>query len=68
MSNPHATKLEIRQAVEELFRSEGHERANDAAAREKEAGRQAFVGRKPAWKKAIVILAEGQTIEFFEGV
>jgi len=26
------------------------------------------VGRKPAWKKAIVELAEGQTIEFFEGV
>ncbi len=27
-----------------------------------------FVGRKPEWKKAIVRLAEGQTIEFFEGV
>jgi ribosomal protein L23 len=27
-----------------------------------------FVGRKPEWKKAIVTLAEGQTIEFFEGV
>jgi large subunit ribosomal protein L23 len=25
-------------------------------------------GRKPEWKKAIVRLAEGQTIEFFEGV
>ena len=24
--------------------------------------------RSPAWKKAIVELAEGQTIEFFEGV
>ena len=27
-----------------------------------------FVGRKPEWKKAIVKLAEGQSIEFFEGV
>jgi large subunit ribosomal protein L23 len=26
------------------------------------------VGRKPAWKKAIVELAEGHTIEYFEGV
>jgi ribosomal protein L23 len=25
-------------------------------------------GRKPEWKKAIVRLAEGQSIEFFEGV
>jgi large subunit ribosomal protein L23 len=27
-----------------------------------------FAGRKTAWKKAIVKLAEGQAIEFFEGV
>jgi large subunit ribosomal protein L23 len=27
-----------------------------------------FVGRKPEWKKAIVRLAEGHSIEFFEGV
>jgi large subunit ribosomal protein L23 len=27
-----------------------------------------FTGRKPEWKKAIVVLAEGQSIEFFEGV
>jgi large subunit ribosomal protein L23 len=26
------------------------------------------VGRKPSWKKAIVELAEGHTIEYFEGV
>jgi large subunit ribosomal protein L23 len=26
------------------------------------------IGRKPSWKKAIVELAEGQSIEFFEGV
>ena len=26
------------------------------------------IGRKPEWKKAIVRLAEGQSIEFFEGV
>jgi large subunit ribosomal protein L23 len=27
-----------------------------------------FVGRKPEWKKALVRLAEGQMIEFYEGV
>jgi large subunit ribosomal protein L23 len=27
-----------------------------------------FEGRKTEWKKAIVRLAEGQKIEFFEGV
>jgi large subunit ribosomal protein L23 len=27
-----------------------------------------FEGRKPEWKKAIVRLAEGDQIEFFEGV
>ena len=27
-----------------------------------------FIGNRPAWKKAIVRLAEGQSIEFFEGV
>ena len=27
-----------------------------------------FVGHRPQWKKAIVRLAEGQAIEFFEGV
>ena len=26
------------------------------------------IGRKPSWKKAIVVLAEGHTIEYFEGV
>jgi large subunit ribosomal protein L23 len=27
-----------------------------------------FVGQKREWKKAVVRLAEGQSIEFFEGV
>ena len=26
------------------------------------------MGRKPEWKKALVVLAEGQSIEFYEGV
>jgi large subunit ribosomal protein L23 len=26
------------------------------------------IGRRPAWKKAIVTLAEGDTVDFFEGV
>ena len=27
-----------------------------------------FVGKRPNWKKAIVTLAAGDNIEFFEGV
>ena len=27
-----------------------------------------FVGRRSNWKKAIVTIAAGQTVEFFEGV
>ena len=27
-----------------------------------------YAGHKPEWKKALVRLAEGQAIEFFEGV
>jgi large subunit ribosomal protein L23 len=36
------------------------------AGKEKRVGR--LVGRKPSWKKAVVTLAEGDTIEIFEGV
>jgi len=62
-----ASKPEIKGAVEALF---------DVAVLEVRTMRMprktrrvgAHVGRRPEWKKAIVRLAEGQTIEFFEGV
>lgn len=65
--DPHANKHEIRNAVESLF----HVTVLDVHTmrmprKNKRVGR--FMGRKPEWKKAIVKLAEGQSIEFFEGV
>jgi large subunit ribosomal protein L23 len=65
--DPRASKHDIRQAVEALF---------DVAVEEVHTMRQPrktrrlgkTSGRKPEWKKAIVRLAEGHSIEFFEGV
>jgi large subunit ribosomal protein L23 len=65
--DPRATKGEIRHAVETLFAVKVTEvRTLRMPRKTKRVGR--FLGRKPEWKKAIVRLAEGQTIEFFEGV
>jgi len=65
--DPHATKHEIRRAVEELFDVKVmNVRTMQQPGKKKRVGKS--VGRKPAWKKAIVELAEGQAIEFFEGV
>ncbi len=65
--DPRATKLEIRHAVETLFEVKvSRVRTMQQQGKKKRVGK--FVGRKPAWKKAIVELAEGDSIEFFEGV
>ena len=62
-----ATKVEIRQAVEKLF--EVKVRAVHTMIVR---GKPARLGRRsvtrPAWKKAIVTLAEGSKIEYFETV
>jgi large subunit ribosomal protein L23 len=65
--DPRATKHDVRRAVEALFDVEVvGVRTIRMPRRSRRVGR--FVGRKPEWKKALVRLAEGQTIEFFEGV
>ena len=65
--DPKATKHQIARAVAELFRVQVLEvRTLRMPHKTRRVGR--FVGRKPQWKKAIVQLAPGQTIEFFEGV
>jgi large subunit ribosomal protein L23 len=65
--DPAATKAEIRNAVEALFEVQVKRvRTMQQPGKKKRVGKK--VGRRPAWKKAIVELAEGQTIEFFEGV
>jgi len=65
--DPRAKKPEIKNAVESLFEVEVLEvRTMRMPRKTRRLG--AHMGRTPEWKKAIVRLAEGQTIEFFEGV
>jgi large subunit ribosomal protein L23 len=61
-----ANKIEIRHAVEKLWKVEVTKvRTTVVRGKEKRLGR--FVGRRSNWKKAIVTLAAGQNIDFFEG-
>lgn len=65
--DPRATKHEIRAAVEQLFSVEVKTvRTMRQPRKTRRVG--AKVGRRAEWKKAIVELAEGHSIEFFEGV
>lgn len=65
--DPRANKHEIARAVEDLFDVSVVEvRTMRMPRKSRRVGR--FLGRKPEWKKAMVRLAEGQSIEFFEGV
>jgi large subunit ribosomal protein L23 len=62
-----ANKIEIRNAVEKLWNVNVVDvRTCIVRGKEKRVGR--FVGRRSNWKKAIVTLAAGQNVEFFEGV
>lgn len=61
-----ATKHDIRRAVEELFKVEVEGISTSIAhGKVKRVGRS--VGRRPNFKKAIVKLKEGNSIELFEG-
>ena len=61
-----ANKIEIRHAVEKLWNVNVLKvRTSVVRGKEKRIGR--FTGRRSNWKKALVTLAPGQTIEFFEG-
>ncbi len=65
--DPKANKHEIRRAVEELFGVRVLAvRTMRQPRKKRRIGR--FMGRRAEWKKAIVQLAEGQSIEFFEGI
>ena len=62
-----ANKIEVRQAVEQLFKVTVTEvRTLVVRGKVKRVGR--FSGQRPAWKKAFVTLKAGDSIEFFEGV
>lgn len=62
-----ANKILVRNAVENVFKVKvlGVKVIN-VKGKERRIGRN--VGKKPDWKKAIVRIAPGETIEFFEGV
>jgi large subunit ribosomal protein L23 len=61
-----AHKTQVRQAVEELFGVKV-QAVNIIQVRPKPKRRGMIRGRKPGWKKAIVQLREGESIEIFEG-
>jgi large subunit ribosomal protein L23 len=65
--DPRANKHDIRRAVEELFDVQVVTvRTMRQPRKKRRVGMK--TGRRPEWKKAIVELVEGQSIEFFEGV
>ena len=62
-----ANKIEIAQAIETLFNVKvASVRTMQYRGKERRVGRH--VGRRANWKKAVVKLREGDTIEIFEGV
>ena len=69
-----ANKIQIKAAVEELYQKEKVTvvavNVLTTKSKEKRRGtrRGRIVGRTTPWRKAIVTLAPGQKIEFFEGV
>jgi large subunit ribosomal protein L23 len=69
-----ANKIQIKAAVEELYRKENVTvvavNVLTTKAKEKRRGtrRGRITGHTTPWRKAIVTLAAGQKIEFFEGV
>ena len=65
--DPRASKGDVRRAVEEMFSVQVAEvRTMVMPRKQRRLGR--FVGHRTQWKKAMVRLAPGQSIEFFEGV
>lgn len=62
-----ANKVEIRRAVEALLKKKVVDvKTMNMSGKKRRMGRN--IGKRPDWKKAIVKLAPGESIEFFEGV
>jgi large subunit ribosomal protein L23 len=64
--HPKAHKTQIRQAVEELFDVKVV-RVNVIKMQPKPKRRGLYRGVRPGWKKAVVQLRAGDTIEIFQG-
>jgi large subunit ribosomal protein L23 len=61
--SPRANKIQIKQAIEQLFQKKVVDVNTCNYAGKKKRERRANFGRKPHWKKAIVTLAEGEKID-----
>ena len=62
-----ANKIEIKQAIETLFKKRVLDvKTMNVRGKRRRMGRN--VGKKADWKKAVVKLAPGENIEFFEGM
>jgi large subunit ribosomal protein L23 len=62
-----ANKIEIKQAVETFLKAKVIDvKTINVRGKRRRMGRSA--GKRPDWKKAIVRLAPGENIEFFEGM
>ena len=62
-----ANKILVRNAVESIFKVKVLDvKVMNSRGKKRRIGRN--VGKRPDWKKAIVRLAPGENIEFFEGV
>jgi large subunit ribosomal protein L23 len=62
--SPRANKIQIKQAVEQLFQKKVVNVNTSNYAGKKKRERTMNYGRKAHWKKAIVTLKEGDKIEF----
>ncbi|OGU09759.1 MAG: 50S ribosomal protein L23 [Gemmatimonadetes bacterium RBG_16_66_8] len=66
VANPHATKADIRRAIEQLFDvTVVRVRTLQQRSARKTMGRHE--GRRPRWKKAYVRLKDGDSLPIFEG-
>ncbi len=64
--DPRANKIQIKESIEKSFKvSVLKVRTMNVRGKKKRLGR--YQGRKSSWKKALVTLKEGDTIEYFEG-
>jgi large subunit ribosomal protein L23 len=72
--HPHANKIQIKAAIEELYKADKvtvvavNVLTKQPQTKSTGTRRGRITGRISGWRKAIVTLAPGQKIKFFEGV
>ncbi|OGP58206.1 MAG: 50S ribosomal protein L23 [Deltaproteobacteria bacterium RBG_13_61_14] len=63
-----ATKHDIQRAVEKIFNVKVKRVRTLRMAKKRRRIQRGYALKKPSWKKAVVTLAEGHRIDFYEGV